>query len=165
MNLFFLKSGFYYWNCIFINKVRYYYLKFIGVNLSNSTKIFGKVIIIGNPKNLFIGKNVTLNEGVLFNCAAKIIIGDNCRISAYSQFQTGYLNLNLKKPNFYRTHSCGEITLLKNVWIASSVVIGANVLIGENSVIGANSYVSKNVDSNQFCAGSPCKKIKNISFN
>lgn len=54
------------------------------------------------------------------------------------------------------------IIIGKNVWITERVIILGGVTIGDNSVIGAGSVVTKNIPSNVFAAGNPCKVIKTI---
>lgn len=140
--------------------VRIFILKLKGATLDYSVSLNGSIKYAGNLKNLHIGKNTTINEGVFLNCRDKIIIGNKVRISPYAQLHTGYLDINKK----IRFHKKKEITIEDNVWIASGAVISAGVSIGKNSVIGANSVVTKSLKSDTFYAGVPAKKIKEIIY-
>ena len=142
----------------------YYKLKFsfLGVTYGKNLWVDGKIIIKGDPRNIFLKNNVRLGEGLIINSRDKIVIGNDVHISCNSQLHTGYLKL---EENISRKHFSKSITIEDNVWIASGVVISAGVKIGRNSVIGANSVVTKNIESNSFYAGIPAKKIKNLNFS
>jgi acetyltransferase-like isoleucine patch superfamily enzyme len=137
--------------------LRKLYLKFIGIKIGKDAKIYGKVIIGGDPWNIRIGDNSTINEGVFLDAHGKITIGDRCRISPYTQFHTTKLDYD------YRKHVNLDIRIGDNVWIASSAIIGTGVSIGDNSIIGAGSLVTKNIPPDVIAFGSPAKVIKRIN--
>tara|TARA_B100002019_G_scaffold281407_1_gene285422 strand:- start:14210 stop:14671 length:462 start_codon:yes stop_codon:yes gene_type:complete len=146
---------------ILINQ--YYFFKnllliFKGASIGRGVKIYGK-IIVKYPKNLIIGDNCTLNDGVLLNCKGGIVIGDNCRISSNAQFYSTGLTID----KFPRIHHSSRITLENNVWIGSNSVITQGVRIGQKSTLGALSLANKNIEPYSFYAGTPAKKIKDIT--
>ena len=51
----------------------------------------------------------------------------------------------------------------RNCWIGAGAVIMPGVTIGDNSVIGAGSVVTRDIPSNSFAAGVPCKVIREIT--
>jgi maltose O-acetyltransferase len=124
--------------------------------MGNNVKIYGKIIISGNPLNIEIGDNVTLNAGVILNTHEKIKIGNNSRLSNGVQLHTTYLDVESRR------HIDKPIILKENIWLASNVVVNANSTIGKNSIVGANSFINGTVSSNEFWAGSPAKYIKGI---
>ncbi len=134
-------------------------LKVNGAIVGNNLKIFGDVIVY-KEYNLELKDNISLNQGVLINCMEKVLIGNNCHLSAYSQIHTGYLDLK----DLNRKHKSKPIILEDNCWVCSGVIVGAGVTIGENSVIGANSVVLDDVEKNSFYAGSPARKIKDLNL-
>ena len=136
-----------------------YDLKIKGVDLGKNVKVFGKVILVGDPKNLKIGNNSYLNHGTILNCRNKIIIGNNVHISSYVQVHTAYLD------KFTREHRSLPISIEDNVWIASGSIISSGINIGKNSIIGAGSVVVKDIPSNVFAAGNPARIIKNLVEN
>ena len=88
------------------NRLRTYYwrkglllLKFLGANIDNSCKVFGPITWIGYPKNLTLGKEVSLNANVHLNLRDKIIIGDNVHISSGVQLHTGKLVLTIPREH------------------------------------------------------------------
>ena len=143
-----------------IKKYMYLYiLKTHGANIGKKTHVFGSFTVL-EPQNLTLKENVSINQGVLFNCRTNITVGNNTHISAYVQIHTGFIDMKDKN----KTHKQRPITIENNCWISSGVIIGAGVTIGENSIIGANSVVLKDVDKNSFYAGIPAKKIRTIKY-
>ncbi len=55
------------------------------------------------------------------------------------------------------------VTIGNNCWIGANVVICPGITIGDDCVIGAGSVVVKNLPNNTFCAGNPCKVIREIT--
>lgn len=53
-----------------------------------------------------------------------------------------------------------EITLERNVWVATEVFVGPGVTIGELAVVGARSVVLKDLPPRMVCAGHPCRPLK-----
>ena len=131
--------------------------RLLGANIGSNVIFYGKPSYIGVLKFLTIGENSTINHGVFFNCSDQIQIGDNCRISAYTQFHTGALNLD---PAIKRLHFTKPINLSDNVWIAAGVIINPGINIGEGSVIAPGSVVTKDVPKNKLYGGVPAKLIK-----
>lgn len=111
--------------------------------------------------NIEFGDRVFLN----FNCVildimpvkigSRTLIGPNVQIYAathpmdYKQRAEG---LESGKP----------VTIGEDVWIGGSVVICPGVTIGDRSVIGAGSVVTKDIPSDVFAAGNPCRIIKSV---
>lgn len=48
-------------------------------------------------------------------------------------------------------------------WFGANVVVCPGVTIGDNCVIGAGSVVGKDIPSNSFAAGNPCRVIREIT--
>ncbi len=147
------------------NKFKYmkqlYILRFLGANIHKSVTLHGLIVVKGNPKNLCIKANCSLNDGVIINCRKKVILDEGVTISSNVQIHTGALLLN-KIP---RKHRSADVYIGKNVWLAAQCVINPGVVISEGIVVGANSLVTKSLDKkNTFYAGSPVKEIKKIEY-
>lgn len=54
------------------------------------------------------------------------------------------------------------ISIGEDVWVGGSVVICQGVRIGDRTVIGAGSVVIKDIPSDVFAAGNPCKVIRGL---
>lgn len=48
-------------------------------------------------------------------------------------------------------------------WLGANVVVCPGVTIGDNCVIGAGSVVVRDIPSNSFAAGNPCRVIREIT--
>ena len=55
------------------------------------------------------------------------------------------------------------VTIGNNCWLGANVVVCPGVTIGDNVVIGAGSVVTRDIPSNTFAAGNPCKVIREIT--
>ncbi|MDT5055747.1 MAG: maltose O-acetyltransferase, partial [Mycobacterium sp.] len=49
-----------------------------------------------------------------------------------------------------------------NVWLGGGVIVCPGVTIGARSVVGAGSVVTKDVPSQVFAAGNPCRVIRRL---
>lgn len=113
------------------------------------------------------GYNIVLGEKVFFNfnCVVldvmKVVIGSRTLIGPNVQIYTATHPLNYKERaagvEFAKPVKIGE-----DVWIGGSAVICPGVSIGDRSVIGAGSVVTKDIPSDVFAAGNPCKVIRVI---
>jgi len=124
--------------------------------------------IIDGTKNVFIGKNVIIPEGVRLvtdasDPEAKIIIEDSVlfapNVAVYSTTHT-YSNIEIPVKE---QALLNKTTLIKaNSWIGVNCVIMAGVTIGKNVVIGANSFVNKDIPDFSVAVGNPAKVIKTL---
>ena len=124
------------------------------------SQVNGRVFYIC-PENITVGDHTSLNEAVIINGYDQVTIGDYCHISPGVQIHTGSLNLNQDYKK--RRHLKRSVIIEDGVWIGSDSVISYGVKIGKGSVIGANSVVLKDIPENQFWAGNPAQKIKNLA--
>jgi maltose O-acetyltransferase len=111
--------------------------------------------------NMKVGEKVFFN----FNCVvldvAQVTIGDRTLFGPNVQIYTATHPMN------FRERASGlefakPITIGKDVWIGGSVVICPGVSIGDRTVIGAGSVVTKDIPSDIFAAGNPCKVIRDL---
>lgn len=108
--------------------------------------------------------NITIGDNTIFSNNVMVITGRH-------QFKNGKrasLALNINQ----RSRGGGseevpeqgyDIEIGNGCWIAAGVIISGRVTIGDNVVIGANSFVNKDIPSNTFAAGIPCKVISDIT--
>ncbi len=113
------------------------------------------------------GSNIATGENVFFNF--------NCVILDVMRVQIG--NRTLLGPNVqiytathpmdYQKRAAGleyakPVSIGEDVWIGGSAVICPGVTIGDRSVIGAGSVVTRDVPSDVFAAGNPCREIRDL---
>ena len=54
------------------------------------------------------------------------------------------------------------ISIGSNVWIGGGAILNPGVNIGDRTIIGAGSVVTKDIPSDVFAVGNPCKVIKEL---
>ena len=128
----------------------------------NHNIVFGKIQIT-NPAKFKIGSFCRFNDGVLFNSAGGIEIGDDVTISSRCQLLSQGLDID-SWINGERKHKVNNITIGNHVWIGAGAIILPGVSItGHHVVIGAGSVVTKSItDSYCIYAGNPAKIIKKL---
>jgi acetyltransferase-like isoleucine patch superfamily enzyme len=87
-------------------------------------------------------------NGIVFGSNVRIGPGV-CIISANHDPQD--YDIHIKTP---------PIEIGDNVWIGANSVVLPGVKIGSNVVVGAGSVITKNIPSNSFAAGNPCRVVK-----
>ena len=91
----------------------------------------------------------------------KVIIGSRTLIGPNVQIYTATHPMNYKERSsgleFAKAISIGE-----DVWIGGGVIICPGITIGDRTIIGAGSVVTKDIPSDMFAAGNPCKVIRKL---
>lgn len=134
-----------------------------------------KKLIPNKGENLFIqtpfycdyGTNIVVGDNVYFNFNCVVL--DVMRVSIGSRTMIGP-NVQIytaTHPMNYKERASGlefakAIHIGNDVWIGGSAVICPGVSIGNRTVVGAGSVVTKNLPSDVFAAGNPCKVIRKI---
>ena len=111
--------------------------------------------------NIHIGERVFFN----FNCVvldvAPVTIGSRSMFGPNVQIYTATHPIN-HKERASGVESGKPIHIGEDVWVGGSAVICPGVSIGDRTVIGAGSVVTKDIPSDVFAAGNPCKVIRQI---
>lgn len=133
---------------------------------------FGKKIM------LFVGKNVNIERGALFNTQCSLDdysgIGINCEL--HGPVLIGkYVNMGPEVVIYTINHKTEKtdiimqkqgyteprpVTIEDDVWIGRRVIILPGVIIGKGSVIGAGAVVSKSIPPYSVAVGNPAVIIK-----
>ena len=128
---------------------------------------YGKGLYIEPPFYCDYGKNIEVGENVYFNfnCivldVCKVTIGSNTLIGPNVQIYTATHSMSAKARR--EGLEFGQpISIGSDVWIGGSVIICPGVTIGDRSVIGAGSIVTRDIPSDIFAAGNPCKVVKKL---
>jgi len=111
--------------------------------------------------NLHIGERVFFN----FNCVVLDVMA--VRIGSRSMFGPNVQIYTATHPLDHEERASGVeyakgIVIGEDVWVGGSAVICPGVTIGDRSVIGAGSVVTKDIPSDVFAAGNPCRVIRPI---
>ncbi|HML34175.1 acyltransferase [Sporomusa sphaeroides] len=115
-----------------------------GVRISNDCRITGKVDFGSEPYLIYIGKKVTIADGVRFITHD----GGNWIFRHDDKYE--------KVNNF------GNIIVHDNCFIGADSIILPGITIGPNSVVGAGAVVTKNVPERSVVAGNPARVITDI---
>ena len=103
-------------------------------------------IIADNNAKLSIGSNTYLNNGCIISSMKSISIGDNCLFGPNVMiFDNNHLFTAKDGVSF--KHSCDDINIGNNCWLAAGVIVLKGTTIGDNCVIGAGCKVSGNIPS------------------
>ena len=111
--------------------------------------------------NIIIGKNVFFNFNCIVLDVAQVKIGNRTKMGPNVQIYTATHPIDSKK-RAQGLEFGKSITIGEDVWIGGGVIICPGITIGDRTVIGAGSVVTKNIPSDVFAAGNPCKIIRNL---
>ncbi len=112
--------------------------------------------------HISIGANGFINFNCIFLDCARITIGINFQCAPNVQLYAAYHPVDAiersKGPEL-----ASPITIGDNVWLGGGVIVCPGVTIGDNTTIGAGSVVTKDIPSNVFAAGNPCRVIRELA--
>ncbi len=122
-------------------------------------------------KHTKIGKRFFGNFNLTIQDDAEVTIGDNCNFGPNVTIVTPIhpmlpderremMNADGEKKRFCYAK---PVHIGNDCWFGASVTVCPGVTIGDNSVIGAGSVVTRDIPSNSFAAGVPCKVIRKIT--
>jgi acetyltransferase-like isoleucine patch superfamily enzyme len=131
-------------------------IKLVIADGGEGLRVFGRVRI-DMPQKIYIGKNCTLNEGVLLVGREDIFIGSNVTISANTVITSAALDLDGEER-----HKAAPVTIKDNVWLAANVTVLSGVTIGEGAVVAAGAVVTKDIPPNTMAAGVPAIPVRNL---
>jgi maltose O-acetyltransferase len=129
----------------------------------------GKDLILQPPFFCDYGSNIQIGDQVFmnFNCiildVMKVTIGSRSMLGPNVQIYTATHPLNHKERASGLEYA-KPIFIGKDVWIGGGAIINPGVSIGDRTVIGAGSVVTKDLPSDVFAAGNPCRIIKTLEL-
>lgn len=155
--------GFYsfvkYWSMPLSNYFRFLVIRMFAPKIKTSTISDG--VLIWFPWNVEIGKNSSLNQGVIINGYGGVQIGEGVRIASYTCIHSvNHQFDDLDKFIVNQGYITSPVIIEDNVWIGAGVQITMGVRIGKGSVIGAGSVVTKSIPPYSVAAGVPCRVIR-----
>lgn len=113
------------------------------------------------------GYNMILGEKVFFNFNCVVLDVTYVRIGSRTLFGPNAQIYTATHPINYKERASGleyakPITIGEDCWIGGSAVICPGVTIGDRTIIGAGSVVTRDIPSEVFAAGNPCRVIRNL---
>ena len=109
----------------------------------------------GDFRNLKIGRNCYIGDGVYFDLSNEIVIGDNTVISGRVSVIT---HADCHRSVFLSEHfprQCQPVTIGNDVWLGFGSIILSGVNVGPNSVVAAGSLLRDDVPTGTVYAGVP----------
>lgn len=127
----------------------------------------GKHFFIEPPFHCDYGSNVSLGENFYMNFNGVILDCNEVRIGDNVQCGPGVQLLAATHPLAAAERIAGPelsapITIDDNVWLGGGVIVCPGVTIGANTTIGAGSVVTRDIPTNVFAAGNPCRVIRTL---
>ncbi|MFY0625903.1 MAG: sugar O-acetyltransferase [Reichenbachiella sp.] len=127
----------------------------------------GENLWIEPPFYCDYGSNITIGDKVFFNFNCVVLDVMEVNIGNRTMFGPNVQIYAATHPINYKERSSGlefakPIKIGEDVWVGGSAVICPGVTIGDRTVIGAGSVVTKDIPSDVFAAGNPCKVIRKI---
>lgn len=112
--------------------------------------------------NMIVGDKVFFN----FNCVVLdvmlVTIGSNVLFAPNVQLYTATHPIDWKIRAQWLEFA-KPITIGSDVWIGGGAIVCPGVTIGDRTVIGAGSVVTKDIPSDVFAAGNPCRVIRYLA--
>ncbi|HAX82969.1 MAG TPA: sugar O-acetyltransferase [Ruminococcaceae bacterium] len=122
-------------------------------------------------KHTKIGKNFFGNFNLTIQDDAEVTIGDNCNFGPNVTIVTPIHPMvaserrEMAAADGTKKRFCyaQPVHIGNDCWFGASVTVCPGVTIGDNCVIGAGSVVTRDIPSNSFAAGVPCRVIREIT--
>jgi len=111
--------------------------------------------------NIILGENVFFNFNCIVLDVAQVKIGNRTKLGPNVQIYTATHPIDYKE-RATGLESAKAISIGEDVWIGGSVIICPGITIEDRTVIGSGSVVTKNIPSDVFAAGNPCKIIRKL---
>ncbi|MDF1558880.1 MAG: sugar O-acetyltransferase [Bacteroidales bacterium] len=113
------------------------------------------------------GYNIKTGDNVFFNFNCVVLDVTQVTIGSRTLFGPNVQIYSATHTMDHRERAAGleyakPVTIGDDVWIGGSAVICPGVTIGDRSVIGAGSVVTRDVPSDVFAAGNPCRVIRDL---
>ena len=107
-----------------------------------------------------IGDRVFVGYDCIFNCTAKIIVGNDSLIASRTVFVDVSHEIAPSIVINQQPIVSENIFIGEAVWIGVGCIILKGVIIGKGAVIGAGSLVNKSIPEYEVWAGSPARYIR-----
>jgi maltose O-acetyltransferase len=111
--------------------------------------------------NIITGEKVFLNFNCIILDVMQVYIGNRTMAGPNVQIYTATHPMDFKERASGREYA-KPVHIGEDVWIGGGVIICPGVNIGDRTVIGAGSVVTRDIPSDVFAAGNPCKIIRNL---
>ncbi len=133
---------------------RRFFYRLFGIKIGKGSVIHTKARFY-DPKNISIGEDSIIGEGVVLDGRDKLVIGNHVDIATEVMIYNSEHDVN--DENFIAKNS--PVKIEDYVFIGPRVIILAGVTIGKGAVVGAGAVVTKDVPPYAIVGGIPAKII------
>jgi maltose O-acetyltransferase len=145
-------------------RIRTRLLRFAGVKVGRRTVIGGRLWVAGSAtaaEHLTIGDDCFINDGVRFDTAAPITIGDQVAIGHEVLVLTASHGVG---PSERRAAlvTTAPVTIEDGAWLGSRSIVMPGVTIGRGAVVGAGAVVTTSVPPDTLVTGVPARPVKSL---
>ncbi len=134
--------------------IRRFFYRLSGIKIGK-----GSAIHMGarfyNPRNIYIGEDTIIGEGVVLDGRSKLIIGNHVDIASEVMIYNSEHDIN--DENFKAV--IHPVIIEDYVFIGPRVIILPGVKIGKGAIVAAGSVVTKDVPPFALVGGVPAKTI------
>ncbi len=136
------------------HRFRRFFYRLSGIKIGKGSTIHMGVRFY-NPRNIEIGEDTIIGEGVVLDGRSKLIIGNHVDIASEVMIYNSEHDIN--DENFRAVVQ--PVIIEDYVFIGPRVIILPGVTIGKGAVIGAGAVVTKDVAPFSLVGGVPAKII------
>lgn len=121
----------------------------------------GRNVLLHNPKNINLGRDVFLAYGCCLMANGEIRIGDEAMLGPYCVLAAGN-HTRTNKSFRYGPPQSAPVTIGEGAWIGAHSTLTAGVTVGSGSVIAAGAVVTKDIPADVMAAGVPARIVKDL---
>ncbi|HEX7542994.1 MAG TPA: acyltransferase [Patescibacteria group bacterium] len=133
---------------------RCFFYRAAGIKIGKGSTIHTKARFY-DPKNIMIGEDTIIGEGVVLDGRDKLMIGNHVDVASEVMIYNSEHDVN--DESFMATNA--PVKIEDYVFIGPRVIILAGVTIGRGAIVGAGAVVTKDVPPYAIVGGVPAKII------
>jgi maltose O-acetyltransferase len=133
---------------------RRFFYRLFGMNIGKGSTIHMGARLY-NPRNIQIGNDSIIGEGVVLDGRDKLLIGDHVDIASEVMI---YNSEHDVQSNDFKAKTA-PVEISDYVFIGPRAIILPGVKIGKGAVVGAGAVVTKDVEEYSIVGGVPAQKI------
>lgn len=134
--------------------VRRFFYRLSGIHIGK-----GSTVHMGarfyDPRNISIGNDTVVGEGVVLDGRAKLAVGNHVDIATDVMIYNSQHDVH--SPDFAPVY--GDVVISDYVFIGPRVIIQPGVTIGKGAIVAAGAVVTKDVPPFAIVGGVPAKQI------
>ena len=121
----------------------------------------GRHVLMHNPRNISMGKDVFLAYGCCLMANGEIQIGDEVMVGPYCVLAAGN-HTRLNKSFRYGPAQSAPVTIGQGAWLGAHSTLTAGVTVGAGAMVAAGAVVTKDIPAGVMAAGVPARVVKTL---